>query len=216
MWPAYQRFARADRDNIMAQGLPAPVRSLAVSAATAACIAAGRRTVSTLAQAEHGRHLGRAYLEPYAVGCALFAAYPGPGLAAQRLSPAADGEERSAGRRGKSSASCNCHRSIRPLLAALAVGFSVSIAQYLPTLYAGAGRFATVTTEAVALSSAAIHSSLQYRPCCKCCCRMAIFIATISVSRPGRHPQKRIALMLSVRKLLPLPQRRTAADGYQF
>lgn len=42
---------------------------------------------------------------------------------------------------------------VRPMLAALAVGFSVSVAQYLPTLYAGAGRFATVTTETVALSS---------------------------------------------------------------
>lgn len=42
---------------------------------------------------------------------------------------------------------------IKPILAALSVGFSVSIAQYLPTLFAGAGRFATVTTEAVALSA---------------------------------------------------------------
>jgi putative thiamine transport system permease protein len=33
------------------------------------------------------------------------------------------------------------------------VGFSVSVVQYLPTLYVGAGRFATVTTEAVALAS---------------------------------------------------------------
>lgn len=41
----------------------------------------------------------------------------------------------------------------KPLLAALAVGFAVSIAQYLPTLFAGGGRFATVTTEAVALSA---------------------------------------------------------------
>lgn len=42
---------------------------------------------------------------------------------------------------------------LRPLLAALAVGFAVSVAQYLPTLFAGAGRWATVTTEAVALSA---------------------------------------------------------------
>jgi putative thiamine transport system permease protein len=40
-----------------------------------------------------------------------------------------------------------------PMLAALAVGFAVSVAQYLPTLYVGAGRFATVTTEAVAQAS---------------------------------------------------------------
>jgi putative thiamine transport system permease protein len=37
----------------------------------------------------------------------------------------------------------------RAIASAWAVGFSVSVAQYLPTLYVGAGRFATVTTEAV-------------------------------------------------------------------
>ena len=42
---------------------------------------------------------------------------------------------------------------LRPTLAALSVGFAVSIAQYLPTLFAGAGRISTVTTEAVALAS---------------------------------------------------------------
>lgn len=42
---------------------------------------------------------------------------------------------------------------LRPVLAALAVGFAVSVAQYLPTQFAGGGRFATVTTEAVALSA---------------------------------------------------------------
>ena len=41
----------------------------------------------------------------------------------------------------------------RPIMAALAVGFAVSVAQYLPTLFAGGGRFVTVTTEAVALSA---------------------------------------------------------------
>jgi len=41
----------------------------------------------------------------------------------------------------------------KPILFSLAVGFAVSIAQYLPTLYVGAGRFATITTETVSLSS---------------------------------------------------------------
>ncbi|HSR70932.1 MAG TPA: ABC transporter permease subunit, partial [Kiloniellales bacterium] len=41
---------------------------------------------------------------------------------------------------------------LRPVLIALAIGFAVSVAQYLPTLFAGGGRFATLTTEAVALS----------------------------------------------------------------
>ncbi len=56
---------------------------------------------------------------------------------------------------------------IRPILAAMAVGFAVSVAQYLPTLFSGGGRFATVTTEAVALSAGgnrrvlAVQSLLQ-------------------------------------------------------
>lgn len=49
-----------------------------------------------------------------------------------------------------------CPQLIRPILAALGVGFSVSIAQYLPTLWLGAGRVATLTSEAVALSSSGI------------------------------------------------------------
>ena len=44
------------------------------------------------------------------------------------------------------------------LSAALAVGFAVSVAQYLPTLFVGAGRFVTVTTEAVTLASGAQRS----------------------------------------------------------
>lgn len=48
----------------------------------------------------------------------------------------------------------------RPLLTALAVGFSVSIAQYLPTLWLGGGRFPTLTSEAVALSSGGETSTL--------------------------------------------------------
>ncbi|MCB1517669.1 MAG: ABC transporter permease subunit [Hyphomicrobiaceae bacterium] len=42
---------------------------------------------------------------------------------------------------------------LAPLLTAAALGFAVSIAQYLPTLLIGAGRLPTLTTEAVALSS---------------------------------------------------------------
>lgn len=39
------------------------------------------------------------------------------------------------------------------VLAAMAVGFAVSVGQYLPTLLVGAGRFSTITTEAVALGT---------------------------------------------------------------
>ncbi|MCT4655784.1 MAG: ABC transporter permease subunit [Cohaesibacter sp.] len=42
---------------------------------------------------------------------------------------------------------------LRPILTAAAVGFAVSIGQYLATLLIGGGRWETITTEAVALSS---------------------------------------------------------------
>jgi len=56
---------------------------------------------------------------------------------------------------------------LRPLLLAAAVGFSVSISLFLPTLFAGGGRFATLATEAVAANAgadrrlAAVYAFLQ-------------------------------------------------------
>ena len=44
---------------------------------------------------------------------------------------------------------------LRPLLVAAAIGIAVSVALYLPTLFAGAGRVATLTTEAVAHAAGA-------------------------------------------------------------
>jgi putative thiamine transport system permease protein len=44
---------------------------------------------------------------------------------------------------------------LRPILVAAAVGFAISVGLYLPTLFAGAGRVDTLTTEAVALASGA-------------------------------------------------------------
>ena len=49
----------------------------------------------------------------------------------------------------------------RAISSAWAVGFAVSVAQYLPTLYVGAGRYATVTTEAVTLASGAQRSLMS-------------------------------------------------------
>ena len=44
---------------------------------------------------------------------------------------------------------------VRPILTAAAIGFAVSVAQYLPTIFAGAGRLTTLTVEAVGLSGGA-------------------------------------------------------------
>ena len=68
----------------------------------------------------------------------------------------------------------------RPLAGAMAIGFAVSVAQYLPTVFAGAGRINTLTTEAVALASGAdrrltgvVAFGLTALPF------MALFLATI-------------------------------------
>lgn len=56
---------------------------------------------------------------------------------------------------------------LTPVLTAAAIGVAVSVAQYLPTLFMGAGRVATLTTEAVTLSSSSdrritgVYATLQ-------------------------------------------------------
>lgn len=56
---------------------------------------------------------------------------------------------------------------IAPVLTAAAIGIAVSVAQYLPTLFLGAGRIATLTTESVTLASGSdrritgVYASLQ-------------------------------------------------------
>ena len=76
---------------------------------------------------------------------------------------------------------------LRPLLGALAMGFSVSVAQYLPTLYAGAGRFATVTTEAVALSSGGDPQQLAIQALLQIVLPAGMFIFTLQISRLIGH-----------------------------
>ncbi|MDR9393721.1 ABC transporter permease [Roseovarius sp. SYSU LYC5161] len=56
---------------------------------------------------------------------------------------------------------------LRPVLVAVAIGFAVSVGQYLPTLLVGGGRVTSLTTEAVALASGgdrraiAVHALAQ-------------------------------------------------------
>ncbi len=56
---------------------------------------------------------------------------------------------------------------LTPILTAAAIGVAVSVAQYLPTLFMGAGRIATLTTEAVTLSASSdrrvtgVYATLQ-------------------------------------------------------
>jgi putative thiamine transport system permease protein len=79
---------------------------------------------------------------------------------------------------------------LRPVLAAWAVGFAVSVAQYLPTLFAGAGRFDTVTTEAVALSAGGSRQVLAVQALLQLALPLAAFaLATLLARAWGRHHQ---------------------------
>jgi putative thiamine transport system permease protein len=74
------------------------------------------------------------------------------------------------------------------LLASFAVGFSVSIAQYLSTLFIGAGRFNTVTTEAVVLSSGGARSVLAAYAALQWLLPALIFAVAAFAGRPRFKP----------------------------
>lgn len=76
----------------------------------------------------------------------------------------------------------------RPIMATLAVGFAVSVAQYLPTLFAGGGRFVTVTTEAVALSAGGNRRVLAVQALLQIALPIAAFaLAALLPHWVGRH-----------------------------
>ena len=72
---------------------------------------------------------------------------------------------------------------IGPVLIAAAVGFAVSVGQYLPTLFAGNGRVSTLTTDAVTLAAGAdrrvigVYAALQaLLPC-------VVYLAAVLIPR---------------------------------
>jgi putative thiamine transport system permease protein len=72
------------------------------------------------------------------------------------------------------------------LVSAFAIGFSVSVAQYLPTLYIGAGRFITVTSEAVNLAAGAQRSLLAAFAALQWLLPATLFALAALLARP-RH-----------------------------
>ncbi|MGC0267942.1 thiamine ABC transporter permease, partial [Enterobacter hormaechei] len=83
-----------------------------------------------------------------------------------------------------------CHLMVRPALLAFATGFSVSMAQYMPTLWLGAGRFTTLTTEAVALSSGGSVPILASRALGLLLLTSSVFALAALLARfVGRHRQ---------------------------
>ncbi|HBE5401099.1 TPA: ABC transporter permease subunit [Escherichia coli] len=76
-----------------------------------------------------------------------------------------------------------CPLMLRPVLIAFAVGFAVGIAQYMPTLWLGAGRFPTLTTEAVALSSGGSNGILAAQALWQLLLPLIIFALTALVAK---------------------------------
>jgi len=74
----------------------------------------------------------------------------------------------------------------RAIASAWAVGFAVSVAQYLPTLYVGAGRFATVTTEAVTLAAGSQRSLMSAYAALQMLLPIAAFALAAWLGRPRR------------------------------
>ena len=79
---------------------------------------------------------------------------------------------------------------LRPIVSSMAVGFAVSVAQYLPTLFAGAGRFVTVTTEAVTLSAGGNRSIMAVQALLQIVLPLlALGLASFTAYIWGRHRQ---------------------------
>lgn len=82
---------------------------------------------------------------------------------------------------------------LMPTLFALALGFAVSVGQYLPTVFAGGGRFTTLTVEAVTLSSGGdrrvvgIYAFLQAALPLIVYCSAIMFPRWIYRNRRGMH-----------------------------
>ena len=74
----------------------------------------------------------------------------------------------------------------RAIASAWAVGFAVSVAQYLPTLYVGAGRFATVTTEAVTLAAGSQRSLMSAYAALQMLLPVLAFALAAWLGRPRR------------------------------
>jgi len=79
---------------------------------------------------------------------------------------------------------------LRPILFAIAIGFSVSVAQYLPTLFIGAGRFDTITTEAVSLASGSDRRIVSVYALLQMLTPMIVFLSAILIPRFYFHDRK--------------------------
>lgn len=70
---------------------------------------------------------------------------------------------------------------LAPLMIAAAIGVAVSVGQYLPTLFAGAGRVATLTTEAVTLAGGADRRVIAVWAVLQAALPLAAYLAAVLV-----------------------------------
>jgi putative thiamine transport system permease protein len=70
---------------------------------------------------------------------------------------------------------------LRPILIACAVAFAVSVSQYLPTLFAGNGRVATLTTEAVTLAAGADRRVIGVHALAQTAFPLFVYLAAVIV-----------------------------------
>lgn len=83
----------------------------------------------------------------------------------------------------------------RPVLVSMAIGIAVSIGQYLPTLFAGAGRFSTLTTEAVSLTAGADRRVIGVYALSQTLLPLLPFLLALAVPARRRNPLYGSALL---------------------
>jgi putative thiamine transport system permease protein len=72
---------------------------------------------------------------------------------------------------------------LTPIMTAFAIGFSVSCALYLPTIFASNGRMVTLTTEAVTLASGASRQALGVASILQMILPLVVFLLCDAVIR---------------------------------
>lgn len=82
---------------------------------------------------------------------------------------------------------------LRPILVAAAVGMAVSVGQYLATVFAGAGRVATITTEALTLASGADRAGIGVLGLLQALVPLACYGAALLVPRLVFHNRRGLA-----------------------
>ncbi len=84
---------------------------------------------------------------------------------------------------------------LRPILLTMAIGFSVSVAQYLPTLFIGAGRYDTITTEAVALAGGSDRRIVAVYALCQLLAPLILFSMAILIPKFAFRNRKEMQLL---------------------